>query len=318
MKLHRCCLALILAPCVLLISSQSARAAAIVGSMQESFSDYTVGTAFTTITPPSTSQNGGSGWNTTGSSAIANDTGASWGAINNNSGVLKTITSPGLTFTSTGYTDGTGNKLTLDANSTNATQNIGRPLGGQTIDTGTTYFSFLMSKNTDTTRTCNFGFFNGTTERFSVGQIGATAGTSNGTIALLMNNSNPAGLIVNTTNPVTMGVGTTHLILGRIDWNASGNETVSIWVDLPDVSTEPSLASAYLTTSGFELTAITNVRPFTGNTSGALTGVSANFDEVRVGDTWTSVVAPVPEPTSIALACVGGLGLLLAARRRGK
>lgn len=296
---------------------QVASAAAISGMMQESFSDYGT-TTFTNITPPSTSQNGGTGWNTVGSGLVANDLGASWGALLN-AGSLRTVSSPGLTYSATGYLAPTGNKLTLDAASTNVTQNIGRTLGGQTIDAGTTYFSFLVSKNTpDTQRTINLAFFNGTTEQMAVGQIGTGNGNTGGNIGLLMNNSNPGGL-VNSATPIAMGNSITHLIVGRIDWNSGGNETVSIWVDPADVTTEAAAGTIYASTGGFNLTGLTAIRPFTGNTSGAFPGVSANFDEIRLGGTWESVtsLAPqVPEPATTALLAVGVLGLC-GSRRRG-
>src|ERR1043166_253654 len=95
-----------------------------------------------------------------------------------------------------------------------------------------------MSKNTDPIRTMNLAFFNGTTERFAVGQIGAAAGNTAGNIGLLMNNSNPGGLVQNTVNPIAMGVGVTHLTIGRIDWNPAGFETVTLWVDPTNVTSE--------------------------------------------------------------------------------
>jgi hypothetical protein len=271
--------------------------------------------------------NGGQGWNA-GGITNPNDATANWG-INLNGGTapFRTATSPGLTSTATGYLAATGNKLTLDGSS--AVQNTGRLTGTQVIDSGTTYFSVLMSKSNDTIRTMNLAFFGGTsgaaggTERMAVGQIGATAGNSAGNIALLMNNSNPAGLIQNTTSPIAMGVGISHLIVGRIDWNAAGNETVSIWVDPANVTTEAAAGAAYLSTNGFELTSINAIRPFAGNSAtvggGSVPGIVANFDEVRLGNTWqlvTSQAVPTPEPSS---ACLAGLvGLALSAFRRKK
>ena len=168
-----------------------------------------------------------------------------------------------------------------------------------------------MSKNNDTTRTINLAFFNGGTEQFAVGQIGATAGNSAGNLALLMNNSNPAGLVL-ATSPIAMGVGVTHLIIGRIDWNAVGFETVSLWVDPTSVTTEAAAGSTYVSTSGFELTALTAIRPFVGNAATVggvpVPAASGNYDEFRLGGSWESVTS-VPEPSSLALAGLGGLAL---------
>jgi hypothetical protein len=286
-----------------------------MGSMQEPF-DYPDATPLNTTT----NLNGGLGWNATGTTD-PNLAGSIWGA-SLSAGTARTATSPGLNFTALGYLPASGNKLTLDAATGNATQNIGRSLG-QTIDSGTTYFSVLLSKNTpDTIRTFNLAFFNGTTERFAVGQIGAAAGNTGGNIGLLMNNMNPAGLI-NGTTPIAMGTGITHLLVGRIDWNAAGNETVSLWVDPIDVTTEAAAGSLYASTSGFELTAITAIRPFCGNnvtiTGFTSTAVSANFDEIRLGGTWQSVTSAivVPEPSSVALTllAVASLGMVRGRKR---
>jgi hypothetical protein len=213
-----------------------------------------------------------------------------------------------------------GNKLTMDASVANVSQNIGRTLGGQTIDSGTTYFSLLMSKNIDTARTINWAFFNGNSERFAIGQIATTAGNSGGNIAMLMNNQNPAGLILNNASPIAMGVGLTHLLIGRIDWNAAGNETVTLWVDPSNVTSEGAAGSAYLSTSGFELTAITGVRPFVGNNATGFPAVSANFDEFRLGGTWESVtsLAVVPEPACAAFLSLGALSWLAWGRRASR
>ena len=298
----------------LLSSSTLLEAAAVSGAMHEPF-DYAAGTQFTN---PST-LNGGQGWNLSGDIS-ANAAGATWGAsLSAGNAIYRTATAPGLTYSATGYLPVSGNKLTLDAVTANQTQNVGRALGGQTIDAGTTYFSLLMSKNNDTIRTINLAFFNGTTEQFAVGQIGAAAGNSAGNIALLMNNSNPGGLVQNATTPIAMGVGVTHLIIGRVDWNAVGNETVSLWVDPADVTTEAAAGATYVSTSGFNMTALTAIRPFVGNTVAgppSIPAVSANFDEFRLGGSWESVTSlpvPVPEPSSLALAGLGGLAVL---RRR--
>lgn len=305
-----------LAVALALVASTRLNAAAVQGSMYESF-NYDDGTQF----PNDSTLNGGTGWNA-GGSAGPNAASSNWGAANNGGAAAqRTATSPGLTYTAAGYAAASGNKLTLDAAATNANQNVGRNFGGQTIDSGTTYFSLLMSKNTpDTIRTINFAFFNGTSERFAIGQIGAGGGNTGGNIALLMNNQNPAGLVQAASgSEIAMGTGVTHLLIGKIEWNAAGNETVSLWVDEADVTSEAAAGAPYASTSGFELTALTGVRPFVGNTAGAFAAVSANFDEFRLGGTWESVTAmsaAVPEPASLGLLSVAGLALAACRKRR--
>jgi len=302
--------------CAVFSATPVLHAAAINGSMHESF-DYVDGTQFIS---PST-MNGGQGWNLSGD-LDANAATANWGAVLSAGNPLyRTATLPGLTYSATGYLPASGSRLTLDAATPNQTQNVGRSLGGQTIDSGTTYFSLLMSRNNDTIRTINWAFFNGTTERFAIGQIGATAGNSGGNITMLMNNQNPAGLLT-PANPIAMGIGQTHLLIGRIDWNATGFETVSLWVDPTDVTSEGAAGATYLSTSAFELTALTGVRPFVGNSASVggntVPGASANFDEFRLGGSWESVtsLAVVPEPATGALLGLGAMSLILAFRRQ--
>lgn len=295
--------------------TQVSSAAVISGSMYEGF-EYPDTTQFVS----GGTLNGGLGWNATGDLG-PNAATANWGAVlTAGTGPFKTATTPGLSFAATGYLPSAGNKLTMDASS--AVQNVGRNLGGQTIDSGTTYFSLLMSKNNDTIRTINWAFFNAGSERFAIGQIGATAGNSGGNITMLMNNSNPGGLLT-PSSPIAMGIGQTHLLIGRIDWNASGNETVTLWVDPGNVTSEGAAGSAYLSTSGFELTALTAVRPFVGNSASVggntVPGASANFDEFRLGGTWESVTSlVVPEPTSAVLLGLGAASVLAFGRRRNR
>jgi hypothetical protein len=309
-------------------SARPADAAAISGAIYESF-NYAAGTLF----PNPSTLNGGYGWNATGNVSAANDASAVWGSANNGgaaAGTFRTATAGGLTYSAPGYTNGSpaGNKLTLDAASPpNATQNIGRAFP-QLIDAGTTYFSALVSRNTvDTIRTFNIAFMNGTAEQMAFGQIGTAGGNTGGNLALLMNNQNPAGL-VNGTTPIAMGNSTTHLVIIKIEWDAgpvnSGNasltnEIVTMWVDPASVVSEAAAGPAYATTNGFNLTGITGIRPFAGNnatiTGFTATAVSANFDEIRFGGSWTSVTSasPVPEPSSVVL--VGLMGLVLGAFR---
>jgi len=309
MKLHRCLWTITYTLAFVGLTQSTSWAAPVAGSMYEGF-DYPDLTQFVN----NSTLNGGLGWNTSGN-LDPNAAGANWGAVLN-SGTNRYATAPGLSYTATGYLPASGNKLTMDASVANVSQNVGRTLGGQTIDSGTTYFSLLMSKNNDTARTINWAFFNGNTERFAVGQIATTAGNSGGNITMLMNNNNPAGLLT-PGSPIAMGVGLTHLLIGRIDWNAAGNETVTLWVDPSNVTSEGAAGAAYLATAGFELTALTAVRPFVGNNATGFPAVSANFDEFRLGGTWESVTSltVVPEPTS-ALLGLGGFSLLALRRRK--
>jgi hypothetical protein len=307
--------------CVSIAMAGVTNAAIISGRMAENF-DYSAGTQF-----PNTggTPNGGVGWNATGDTSQANTAG--WGTGNQNNGASagtnRTATSPGLTYTATGYYPASGNKLTLDSVTPNASQSMSRNFGGQTIDSGTTYFSVLMRRENDTLRTMNLALFQlvGTTssEKLTVGQVGANVSNvftgSNGKIAMIYTNSNPSGIRASN---VDMGTGITHLIIGRIDWNTSAAlETVTMWVDPTDVTTEAAAASAqFYTGTEFDLGQINYVRPFTGNAIATPTAVPAtmgSYDEFRIGGTWASVTS-VPEPASMAMLAIAAF--VLAAFRK--
>jgi hypothetical protein len=90
-------------------------------------------------------------------------------------------------------------------------------------------------------------------------------------------------------------------------------------VDPTDVTTEAGAGTIYASTSAFNLTGATAIRPFVGNNSGTFNAVSANFDEIRFAGTWegvTSLAPAVPEPATTALLAGGVLGLCGLRRRR--
>jgi hypothetical protein len=152
--------------------------------------------------------------------------------------------------------------------------------------------------------------------------VGATVSGSlqgsNGKICVIYTNSNPSGIRASS---VDMGTGITHLIIGRVDWNTSTTlETVTMWVDPTDVTTEAAAAAAqFYSGTEFDLTSFNFVRPFTGNqAAGPPVAVAAvgSYDEIRVGGTWDSVTKTtiIPEPATFALVSL--VGMTLVNRRR--
>jgi hypothetical protein len=205
------------------------------------------------------------------------------------------------------------------------------------VDSGTFYFSYLTDKNNDTMRTTSLTFFGpsvGTTapgnvpERLAIGQIGtgtATNAMTNGNLGLFFNNSQPGG-VVNAATPIPYGVGVTHLIIGKVEWNPTGNETVTLWVDPTDVTSEAAAGTPYIVNNGFELTSFNSVRLFSGNEAAAVGAphnhpikppVSADYDEIRIGNSWANVTTIVPEPTGFVLSLVCLAGLASLRRRAG-
>src|SRR4051794_15533040 len=181
----------------------------MVGTAYEPF-DY--GTAVDAANPTTdgnlAANSGGFGFNAVGSSVLANTTAWGGAGVPAQSGST-TILSPSLSGL---IGPSTGNRAAFEGvAATGGT--AGRGLG-QSIDTGSLYFSYLTDRNTTSLRTVNFSLFPGTTEKFSFGQYGtATAGTTtDGNFAGVFLNTNPGNLITNPT-PVNYGDNITHLVI---------------------------------------------------------------------------------------------------------
>ncbi|HYG21743.1 MAG TPA: PEP-CTERM sorting domain-containing protein [Verrucomicrobiae bacterium] len=281
--------------------------APFAGSAREDF-NYPAGTAITTTT----ALNGGTGWNPAGNSGQANTT--SWGATvpNNASGNGISVAAGSLSYA--GLLTSGGRAL-VDA--TGATTAIGR-LFGENVDSGTFYFSFLMSKTVETERTLNVSFFShadgtGTpNERFAIGQIGGGANDSDGNFAVLVSNSGTDNGLRLAATPIDLGLDTAHLVVGRLDFNVSGiTDRLSLFID-PSLDAEP--ATPYLTVEtdfqvlrGFRMFAGGSSAPFTPAAQGA-------FDEFNFGTSWAAVT-PVPEPGTFTILGFGVFALLAMRRR---
>ena len=110
------------------------------------------------------------------------------------------------------------------------------------------------------------------------------------------------------TGPV-LTLGTTYLIVEEIDLTA---QTANLWVD-PDASTFGGTApTATATLSGITATAVDNV----GFKAQSAAGGPYLVDNLLIGTTWADVTpVAAPEPSTLALAGVGLLGLAARFRR---
>ncbi len=316
-----------------LLGTGSAFGAAYVGSAYEGF-NYTASTQIAT----SAGFNGGTGWNATGDAGSANTT--TWGVLA--SGTIRNTTAAGLDYAASGYPTEVGVAATVAGTGT-AGANVGRDFG-QTVDSGTFYFSYLTQKTVDTVRTLNLSFFNGTNERLAIGQIAnntnlknadgsvdpdaATKANQGHFAALVSNGQNNSGAyngVYTSATPQSYTLNTTFLVVGKIEFNYSGvADRLTLYINPSSLSDEGSL-TPYLQFGVNDFGAISAFRIFAGGnqtvgTAPNTTTFNASggiFDEVRLGNTYNAVtgVAAVPEPSSFA-ALAGLAGLAFAASRR--
>jgi hypothetical protein len=115
-----------------------------------------------------------------------------------------------------------------------------------------------------------------------------------------------------------LSFGTTYnVIMAYTSVAGALNDTFAMYVDPTDLSIEGN-NSAYLTTgyigTGAELTSVAAL-DFRQGSAGAAPALSV--DSLVAGTTFGDVtsVAPVPEPSTLAFAMIGGLGCLFAMRR---
>jgi hypothetical protein len=162
-------------------------------------------------------------------------------------------------------------------------------------------------------RATNFAFFAGATEAVSVGHgTNTPAGGPFRWGTFTAGNGNNGAYS-------NVSIFDASFLVLRIDLNVdvSGNDRVRLYVN-PMLDAEPAVADVDFSdrnvTTAFS--ALTRVRPFAGNSNNTLLASQADYDELRIGDTWSDVTPFIPEPTT-GMAFAACSGLLLARRRRG-
>jgi hypothetical protein len=237
--------------------------------------------------------NGGTGWANAWSEP-------NFGTGNPNDNVPETIQAGSLSF---GSLATSGNRVVTGGRFSYDIRNLGTALGAA----GTTrYASFLLRRDTVGPDPGNngpdygglvFGDENNPNSLF-VGKPGG------GTLAnYALENGNGNGQ-VSSTRPEVLG--TTALLVVRFDFTA-GNDTFRLYVNPTPGEIEPSVADA--TKTDLNIASLVGVSISTG------AAATWSVDEIRVGNTFLDVVAPVPEPGSVALLLTGGLAALWHGRR---
>ena len=237
------------------------------------------------------------------------------------------VSVPGLDFTDT-----SGNSLVSSGGHAVRTERVGQnsissdltvaAASALATDNSTMWMSFLYVDNgfsgpdsaiaiasqdmvaADSQNLAAMGFGVGVDISFSAG-IG-TAVYNGGTSASIVREATPSFNDGGSNSFLSSDV---FLLAAKINWNPDGTPDEIFVFNITDLTSEPAEGDA-LASDTFEMSAANQALLDTltiGETQ------IDGFDEVRVGTSFQSVV-PIPEPSSLALAALGGL--MLVRRRR--
>jgi opacity protein-like surface antigen len=219
-----------------------------------------------------------------------------------NGNATATVTANGLNFPGLLTTDGA---LLASSGASREGRLLSSPFNAATV--GTFYLSVLIDLsvssggNYKAFELHNGGFNDGTNRILQIGQGGTGtdfAGTTNFGLRLFSNDSFRINLGLADTD--------TNLFVVRFDLSAVNNaDVVTVYRNPTSLDLEPLVPAGTLTNFNlaFDRTSVGN---FQAN------GDSITVDEIRIGDTYSSVL-PVPEPATGALVL---LGTAMALRRR--
>ena len=289
-----------------------ASAASYVGSAYEGF-DYAAGNMANTFA-------GGTGWNSTGDNSPNTTT---WGVTLTPGGTAYTGSGPvfALNATAANQQITAGGAALIVGGTGQAGRNF-----GQNVDSGTFYFSFKVKKTVDNVRTVNFSLFGDAgsaanpNERIAFGQIAnntslkladgsadpdaATKANQGKFAALVQNGAAQTGGTFTTSQAGVYTAATeqaftlnqTFLIVGKIEFNYAGgngaDDRVTYYIN-PASLTNESLATPYLTLDKYNIGTLVGFRLFAGASqtvnSVTFNPSAAEFDEIRLGTTYTSV-----------------------------
>jgi len=96
-----------------------------------------------------------------------------------------------------------------------------------------------------------------------------------------------------------------------------GNDNINLWIDPENVSSLDALGSPDVSLEDFALFSNAGLQSFTLEGSD-ITGDGVLYDEFSLGQALSDAVAPVPEPASIIIWSLTGLGLVCFSCHRWK
>jgi hypothetical protein len=176
------------------------------------------------------------------------------------------------------------------------------------LSTGTKYISFLFNQLGNNGGNLNgLVLFGSGSTSLIIGLTAPYSGTAGslGLGSVATAGAGATGITTFSGQQITGGFNynQTHLVVVKIDFNTSGaNDTVSVWLD-PAAGTNAPAGSANITWSAYDVGTITGIG---FNIQGG--GFADQFDEIRTGNTYGSVVgaAAAAIPTTLALSVGSG------------
>ncbi|HEY4414132.1 MAG TPA: PEP-CTERM sorting domain-containing protein [Verrucomicrobiae bacterium] len=209
------------------------------------------------------------------------------------------LTYPGLTSLG-------GNGLVVTSGAASSDTNV---FTGTAVTSGTLYFSFLVDCTALTTANNYLISLNpagtkpgGSGDAFSF----YTGVNGSGWKIGVRTSGGGSGAVY---EPTVLNLNQTYLIVGEYTFGAS--TTVSLFLDPTAVGTQPGTPDATQTSATPVSGGLANI----GVKSQSGADGSYILDDFRIGLTWADVT-PTPEPSTLALASLGALGLVARLRRR--
>lgn len=215
------------------------------------------------------------GFDYTAGQALQTQTG--WAVLNTGDDIV--ISSSSLTYTN--LQSSTGNKVTFDGAGIDA----GKDFTSQTA--GTVYFSFILnitdlSTATSTTGGYQFGFVQGTSSNFGATIWTRRVDDNNYNIGV-----NPRTTAANTVFSATnYSINQNYLVVGSYTFvDGTTNDIVNLWINPTPGLVEPT-PTVTVTNTGTDLTSVSR---FLVRQGSATDTPFIQFDELRIGSTWSSV-----------------------------
>jgi hypothetical protein len=212
--------------------------------------------------------------------------------------------SPAVTYD----TEGPQGQVSWNGGTTVFNRNAVRALS-PTTTSSTWWFSIMVNRLNWTTTQNSFAVAGFTTDSSGSDglQIGYSDATSDGIPSLVLRSDNTLTTILDNAPSSTV-----QFVIAKLTLSTAGTDSISIWRNPADVSSEAALGATSIPVLNQEISNLLN--PFTHSRFES-PGVSGfvKFDEIRLATDFESLVA-IPEASSFL--AVGAVGMLFAAVRR--